>query len=54
MTKNWNDEEDLSESACKNMAYEWFELVDFDESLLLTSNKFKSLVIDNLAVEADD
>jgi len=54
MSKNWNDEDELSESACKNMAFEWFELVDFDESLLLTLNKFSSLVTENLAVEADD
>lgn len=54
MSRNWNDEGELSESACKNMAFEWFELVDFDESLLLTLSKFSSLVTENLAVEADD
>ena len=51
----WNDEDlKYTENACKNMAFEWFELVDFDESLLLTQSKFKSLVVENLAVEADD
>ena len=55
MAKAWNDEDlQYSENACKNMAYEWFELVDFDESLLMTQSKFIALVKDNLAVDVDE
>ena len=55
MAKAWNDDDlTYTENACKNMAFEWFDLVDFDESLLLNQNKFKSLVQESLGVDADD
>ena len=52
MKNNWSDD-DMDEKACKEMAKEWFELVDFDESNEINASKFVSLVTESLAMEED-
>ena len=46
-------DDDMDEKACKEMAKEWFELVDFDESNEINASKFVTLVTESLAMEED-